>query len=296
MLYDISLSITYDYDAPADAGRHVLRIVPADLPGEQRVIASSLVIHPEPAERVTRRDFFGNACVEIAYDAPLMATEFRVKARIDREEPSNLFDISPSLEGLRRELKTLADAGPQSPHHFRFESPRVGYHPDIIAWAREVTADETTVFGVAQAVSDAVHRDLAFDPEATMVDTAVDEAFAIKRGVCQDFTHVAIAALRGLGIPAGYVSGYLRTLPPEGEPRLEGADAMHAWVRAWCGSDMGWVEFDPTNKKPAGLDHIVVARGRDYFDLAPVKGALRTAGTQSTTQGVDVLEVAQQDV
>ncbi|WP_172292225.1 transglutaminase family protein [Pseudoruegeria sp. HB172150] len=291
MLYDVSLTITYEYDTAADAGRHVLRIVPADLPGEQRVIASSLSIKPEPTERITRRDFFDNACVEIAYDAPLTETEFRVTARVERFEPVPVFDVSPSLEGLYQELANLGAIDNTAPHHFRFSSERVGHHPEIVAWARETTAGARTAYAAAQAICDAVHRDLTFDPEATMVDTAVDEAWKLKRGVCQDFTHISIAALRGLGIPAGYVSGYLRTIPPEGEPKLEGADAMHAWVRAWCGSDMGWMEFDPTNAMPAGLDHIVVARGRDYFDLAPVKGAMRTAGSQKTKQAVDVEEV-----
>ena len=97
--------------------------------------------------------------------------------------------------------------------------------------------------------------------------------------------------MRGIGIPAGYVSGFLRTTPPKGRPRLEGADAMHAWVRAWCGPEMGWVEYDPTNAVIAGEDHIVVARGRDYFDIAPVKGVLRTAGEHTSTQSVDVIPV-----
>lgn len=292
MLYDISLTVTYDYEQPADAGRHILRIVPADLPGEQRVIASSLTIAPEPAERVTRRDFFGNSCVEIAYETPVTETEFRVTARVDRRDPPAVLDVSPGLDALARELRGITDIGAASPHHFRFPSERIGEHPEIVDWALEAARGCTTAFSVARAICDAAHRDLTFDADATMVDTAVDEAFALRRGVCQDFSHICIAALRGLGVPAGYVSGYLRTLPPEGEPKLEGADAMHAWVRAWCGADMGWMEFDPTNDMLAGYDHIVVGRGRDYFDLAPVKGALRTAGRQKTTQAVDVAEVA----
>jgi transglutaminase-like putative cysteine protease len=121
------------------------------------------------------------------------------------------------------------------------------------------------------------------------VDTPATEAFAKQRGVCQDFSHIMIACLRGIGIPAGYVSGFLRTLPPPGKPKLEGADAMHAWVHAWCGDAAGWVEFDPTNDCFVGADHIVVARGRDYSDVAPIKGAMRIAGDQKSRQAVDVI-------
>ena len=132
---------------------------------------------------------------------------------------------------------------------------------------------------------------MSFDPEATTVDTPPAEAFARRHGVCQDFAQVMIACLRGIGIPAGYVSGFLRTNPPPGQPRLEGADAMHAWVRAWCGRQTGWIEFDPTNAIAAGIDHILVARGRDYGDVAPVKGVLRIAGDQKTEHAVDVIPV-----
>jgi transglutaminase-like putative cysteine protease len=291
MLYDITLRIGYAYQSAADAGRHVLRIVPADLPGEQRLIASALTVTPEPAERITRRDFFGNACTEIAYARPVEATAFTVQARIERQAPEPVLDVSPGPEALARELAAHHDIGPAAPHHFRFASPRVGLHPGIADWARARARGASTVFAAARTLCDALHEEMTFDPEATMVDTPLAEAFTLRRGVCQDFTHIAIAALRSLGIPAGYVSGYLRTLPPPGAERLEGADAMHAWVRAWCGSDMGWVEFDPTNAMLAGLDHIVVARARDYFDLAPVKGALRVSGSQTTTQAVDVKEV-----
>ena len=106
------------------------------------------------------------------------------------------------------------------------------------------------------------------------------DAFELKRGVCQDFSHIMISGLRGLGIPAGYVSGFLRTIPPQGKPRLEGADAMHAWVKVWCGRDAGWQEFDPTNDMRAGNDHIAVGYGRDYSDVAPIVGVLKTTGGQ----------------
>jgi len=97
--------------------------------------------------------------------------------------------------------------------------------------------------------------------------------------------------LRTAGVPAGYVSGFLRTIPPKGQPRLQGADAMHAWVRAWCGLEVGWVEYDPTNAVFSGTDHIIIARGRDYSDVAPVKGVLRTSGQQDADHAVDVIEV-----
>ena len=130
---------------------------------------------------------------------------------------------------------------------------------------------------------------MAYEPGSTSVTTTASEAFAAKRGVCQDMSHIMIGALRALGIPAGYVSGFLRTTPPPGRPRLEGADAMHAWVRAWCGHAAGWLDFDPTNNSIAGTDHIEMAWGRDYGDVAPVKGVLRITGGQTSRQAVDVI-------
>ena len=291
MLYDLTLTIDYAYAEGADAGRHVLRLTPADLPGEQRAVAADLEIDPPPAEWRERYDFFGNRAVDIAYETSVMATRFTVRARVDRIESDRALDFSPSLETLAETLNAVSSLEPDSPQHFRYASPRIGPEPEIAAWAREVAAGGGSAFATALAISEAVNAEFTFDPAATLVDTPVTEAFRMKRGVCQDYAHVAIAALRAIGVPAGYVSGFIRTVPPEGQERLEGADAMHAWVRAWCGPDMGWVEFDPTNACLAGPDHIVVARGRDYFDLAPVKGALRTAGAQTSRQSVDLRAV-----
>jgi transglutaminase-like putative cysteine protease len=143
-----------------------------------------------------------------------------------------------------------------------------------------------------------IRDDFRFDAKATTVSTPLAEAFALRAGVCQDFAHVMIAGLRGLGLPAAYVSGYLRTRPPPGRPRLRGADASHAWVALWCGADHGagegigeggWIGLDPTNACVVRDDHIVVARGRDYGDVAPIDGIVASAGAQKLTVEVDVI-------
>ena len=134
-------------------------------------------------------------------------------------------------------------------------------------------------------------RDFAYDSKATEVDTPPAEAFARRRGVCQDFAHVMIAALRGLGLPALYVSGYIRTIPPAGKPRLAGADASHAWVSVWCGPAFGWFGLDPTNAIPEGDDHVVVARGRDYADVPPVDGVVLSSGGRDLEVEVDVIPI-----
>ncbi|MCP5368852.1 MAG: transglutaminase family protein [Hyphomicrobiales bacterium] len=288
MLYDIGLTISYSYTTPADAGRHALMVLPKDLPGEQRLIAGSLDIKPGPAERLDRTDFFGNQVTEIAYRNPHSEIVFAVQARVERL-PEGADDRSLRLADLGGALAALRSVDPDSPLHFLGPSQRVAPHPQMTAYARAQVDETGTVMGAVRSVGLALHRDMAFDPEATSVSTPPLEAFTHRHGVCQDFTHVMIACLRGLGIPAGYVSGFLRTIPPKGKPRLEGADAMHAWVRAWCGPQAGWWEFDPTNAMAAGTDHIVVGRGRDYADVAPIKGVLKTVGPQSSKQAVDVV-------
>lgn len=291
MIYDIGMTIAYEYDRPAVAGRHVLRLMPADVPGTQRRITGALSIRPEPAEQRHFTDFFGNAAVEVAFRDAHDEILFRVSARVERLAPPASLDMSPPLARLRDEILDARSLDGEAPHHFLGASPRTAPAAEMTAYALEQVPPGATAVGAVEAIGLALHRDMNFDPEATTVDTPPSEAFARRHGVCQDFAQVMIACLRGIGIPAGYVSGFLRTDPPPGQPRLEGADAMHAWVRAWCGWDAGWIEFDPTNAIRAGTDHILVARGRDYGDVAPVKGVLRIVGGQKTEHAVDVVPV-----
>lgn len=291
MLYDIGLRITYSYDRPAVGGRHLLRLMPADLPGIQRRVSSSLTIEPEPAERSGMVDFFGNDAVEIVFRDMHDEIEFRLAARVDRTGEAPGFDVSPTLGRLSEEIAEYRGLDPESPLHFLGPSPRAAPTPEMTAYAREKLRPDMTAMDAVGAIGMGLYADMEFDPEATTVETPATEAFARRRGVCQDFAQIMIACLRGIGVPAGYVSGFLRTNPPPGKPRLEGADAMHAWVRAWCGYETGWIEFDPTNALIVGADHVVIARGRDYGDVSPVRGILRIAGEQTSEQAVDVIPV-----
>jgi transglutaminase-like putative cysteine protease len=291
MLYDIRLVLEYDYDAPVHGGRHHIRVAPATVPGVQRVIAASLSVSPAPQRQSSFLDFFGNAVTSISMTEPHDHLTVRLSARVQVEDLTPPADLSPKLTDLPAEIARYWSVEPDSPQHFLAASPRVQIVPDIGTYATDAARDQPTTLAVATALCMAIHRDFEYQPDATDVETRPAEAFALRKGVCQDFAHVMISGLRSLGIPAGYVSGFLRTNPPPGKPRLEGADAMHAWVRAWCGQHLGWVEFDPTNAMIAGPDHISIGHGRDYADISPIVGVLRTHGSHETRQSVDVLRV-----
>ncbi|WP_420343618.1 transglutaminase family protein [Paenirhodobacter sp.] len=294
MLYDIRLVIDYSYGAPSDHTRNLIRLLPSDIEGTQRVLSRMLVLEPAPDERHDSLDFFGNATTVVAWHAPIDSVSLQLSARVARNVPPQGLDLSPPLRALPAEITAQQSLLPDAPHHFLGASPRVAPMAETTAFARAALTPDMTVRQAVEAVGRALHRLMRFDAKATTVDTSPAEAFAKRRGVCQDFTQIMIAALRGVGIPAGYVSGFLRTFPPPGQPRLEGADAMHAWVRAWAGHDLGWIEFDPTNDQFAGLDYVTVAHGRDYSDVAPVRGVLRSSGGHESRQAVDVIPLEEQ--
>jgi transglutaminase-like putative cysteine protease len=291
MIYDVSLKISYTYEVPASGGRHVVRVLPLSLEQGQRLVVGAVSITPTPAERSDFVDFFRNPTVEILFRDLHERMEVRMQARVQVDPVPLTADFSPQIAGLSDELTDYWSIEPASPHHFITESPRLPISSDIAAWAKTIAKPGMTVREVASTLCGAIYKAFTYVPGATKVDTTAAEAFRLKKGVCQDFAHIMIVALRSLGIPAGYVSGYLRTIPPPGKERLEGADAMHAWVRVWCGQSSGWMEWDPTNNIMAGSDHIRAAYGRDYSDVAPVIGILKSYGSHTTLQSVDVIPV-----
>ncbi|MBC2772241.1 transglutaminase family protein [Rhizobium sp. AQ_MP] len=293
MLYDLSLHIGYRYEVPASGAHHMLRLLPLSLPDRQRLVAGAITVTPEPDEISTFTDFFRHPTSHAILRSPHEKLDIRMQARVMVQAQPLAADFSPLLDRLPHEIAETWSLDAESPHHFLGTSPRLPKDKAIATYIRDMLKPSMTVRQIAETLCGRIYKDFKYDAEATTVDTTPAEAFEKKRGVCQDFSHVMIVALRSLGIPAGYVSGFLRTIPPPGKERLEGADAMHAWVRVWCGKLTGWVELDPTNDIIAGTDHIVVGYGRDYADVAPVIGVLKSYGSHQTAQAVDVIPVRQ---
>jgi len=290
MIYRVRHVTSYDYAASVPLARCLLRVVPSDRPG-QRVISSRVAVDPVPDQRADAVDFFGNRVVRVALDVPHTSFTISTLAKVVVEP--RLGESAGALPWERvRAMAALSRAfGARAPAHALFPSRNVALLDDVTAYALASFPRGAPIVEAALDLSRRIKADFAYDPEATDVSTPLAEAFAARHGVCQDFAHVMIAGLRGLGLPAAYVSGYLRTVPPPGKPRLEGADATHAWVEVWCGPDLGWIGFDPTNGVIAGDSHIVVAVGRDYADVPPVEGVIVTSGDHTLEVEVDVVAV-----
>jgi len=288
VIYDVRQSTIYHYESPVSNAHHVLRLTPIDRDG-QRIHAAALDVSPTPVERQEGRDFFGNRITRIVLDQPHDTLTVRLAARVtvDRADTEPL--LVPAWERVRDVAFASADLTPMSPAHYLFPSRQVALDPDIRAYAAESFPAERPVLAGATALMRRIKADFTYQPGTTTVMTTPTVVFAQRRGVCQDFAHVMIAGLRGLGLPAAYVSGYLRTIPPPGRERLEGADAMHAWVLIWCGPEIGWRGFDPTNSMVAGNDHVVLAIGRDYADVAPIDGVILASGEQHLEVSVNVI-------
>ena len=292
MIYDITHRTTFKYDAPMRYARCNLRLEPSDWPG-QRLLSFSVDVQPEG--RLSRSRFYGYAghVQRVTVDQPgreLVITA-RARMQVDRvaERPA---PDDPSVSQVAIEALESTDLGIVGPANFLYPSPMIALDPAIGAWAAESLLPARGAVDAAMELSSRINRAFRYDPKATETDTTPAEAFGRRAGVCQDFAQVMIAGLRAAGIPAAYVSGYLRTVPPPGKPRLVGADATHAWVLVWCGRQRGWIGLDPTNGVAMNADHILTAIGRDYGDIAPIDGIFVGQAGQTIKVSVDVCPLA----
>jgi len=291
--YDIRHVTVYDYRFATPFARCMLRLLPVDRPG-QHVSEAKLEFDPTPDEREDGTDPLGNHVTRIAFNLPHRRLTIRSSARIDvtavapRETE---IATTPAWETLADGVLADRDLAGLAPVNFLFASRYVPLLTPIMSFTQASFRPGRAVASAVFDLTKRIRRDFTYDPTATTISTPLTEVFATKRGVCQDFAHLMISGLRALGVPAAYVSGYLRTVPPPGQARLEGADAMHAWVAVWCGADAGWIGFDPTNGIMAGNSHVVVAIGRDYSDVSPIDGVVVTSGDQYMRVAVDVIEV-----
>lgn len=288
MIYDVRQVTDYRYARPVVFAQHVLRIVPVARPG-QSVESCRLSIAPEPSGRRDDTDFFGNHRIFLDLDRPHRELRIEMSARITvsgRSRP--LPGMDPPWERVRETAFASADMSPHSPVHALFPSTYVPRDPAIRAYASASFPPGRPIIEAALDLARRIQSDFDYAPGETDTSTPAAKAFAMRKGVCQDFTHIMISGLRGLGLPAAYVSGFLRTIPPAGEERLEGADATHAWVSVWCGEALGWWGFDPTNGLIVDEDHIVLAIGRDFVDVAPNGGVVIASGDHDIAVAVDV--------
>ncbi len=291
MNYDVTHLTRYRYAAPVAVNSCVLRLLPCS-EGGQRVISAQIDVTPKPQYFNERVDLFANRVAHMRIETPHRELTIVSRARIAVERPTPpIAALTPPWE----EVATLAAAS----YSLAADLPALGLYPSRLvplfdaatAYAKESFRPLRPVYEAASEFASRIKGDFVYEAGSTEVTTSPATAFAQKCGVCQDFSHVMIAGLRGLGLSALYVSGYIRTIPPPGEARLAGSDASHAWVALWCGPAFGWLGLDPTNAVPAGDDHIVVARGRDYSDVPPVEGVILSSGGHRLEVEVDVVPI-----
>jgi transglutaminase-like putative cysteine protease len=292
MIYDVRQTTSYAYGSFVPFAAHVLRLMPLPQAGLD-VLARDMQIDPSPSEFSATRDFFGNATTHITLKAPhnRLTVESRFTVALSPEALLDPVD-TPAWEAVRAAAHATTSLAARSPAHQIFASPRVPLDAAFQAYAGPLFTAGRPVLAAAVDLMLQIRADFVYDPTATDASTPARVAFATRRGVCQDFAHVMIGCLRSLGLPAAYISGYLRTHPLPGMPRLEGADAMHAWVAVWCGVEAGWQELDPTNAVRVATDHVPLAFGRDYSDVSPIDGVIFDSAPHSLAVAVDVRERA----
>jgi transglutaminase-like putative cysteine protease len=289
VIYEITHLTRYSYGAIVELTTGVLRLAPRSGDG-QEVERFSIVTDPVSQPLTERLDPFGNRVASLRIEKPhrQLAISASSRVRVNRIAPPT---PSPAWETVAAEAIATTSLDADGPAIALYPSRRVALFDEATAYARQSFVPRRPIIEAASELARRIRADFIYDPEATEVSTPAAEAFARRRGVCQDFAHIMIAAVRGIALPALYVSGYIRTIPPPGKERLAGADATHAWVSVWCGAAIGWKDFDPTNATLIQNDHIVVARGRDYSDVSPIESMVLSSGRHRLEVEVDVIPV-----
>lgn len=297
MRYRVRHATRYDYAAGVDLAAHLLHLAPrTDLAG-QRVLSAAITATPAPSRRREGRDHFGNAATWLFLDAPHTIFEVISEAEVEVDfPPPPAAAATPAWEAV-----TAAAAGAAGPAGGAWEAAEFAQGSPMAPASRPAGAYAAASFPAGRPVLEGlldlnarIAREFSFRAGVTTIATPVEEVLARRQGVCQDFTHLMVAALRALGLPARYVSGYVRTRPPPGQARRRGADQSHAWVGAWLGPGLGWVDLDPTNALVVRDEHVVLGWGRDFSDVSPVRGVVLGGGAHVPVVSVD-LEPLQED-
>lgn len=288
MKYQVVHETTYRYESPVVLSQQLMHLTPRPL-GFQSLDAHRIEVLPTPAESRSREDYFGNPVTQIMLAAPHARLSVCATSQVEvlARPGASAARGSEPWEGLRERLRQGAGQAMLEPRQFLFESPHVELFRDLAAYAAPSFVPGRDLLESALELNRRIHGEFRFDPKATSLSTPLREVLAKRRGVCQDFAHLMAGCLRTMGLAARYVSGYILTAPPPGKPRLVGADASHAWVSIWCGSE-DWVDLDPTNNCLVGEQHVTLAWGRDFSDVTPMRGVVLGGGGQELEVRVTV--------
>ncbi|WP_291992473.1 transglutaminase family protein [Candidatus Accumulibacter sp. ACC003] len=311
--YHVVHETIYTYDSPVSLSRQLLHLTPRACPW-QRCLSHQISVSPEPTTARERVDSFGNPVRELAIELPHDRLAVRAESTIDVLPHLPVDDAQAAVAALTRARESPGHVPASLPWEkvrdalaygsrpvlldascFQFESPHVRVKREFAGYAETCLTPQRPLLEAVQALMSRINSELEFDPEATTVATPVLEVLANKRGVCQDFAHLMLSCLRSQGLAARYVSGYLLTQPPPGQPRMVGADASHAWVSVYCPELEGgrWVDFDPTNNLLPDTQHITIAWGRDFADVSPLRGVILGAGAHELDVAVTVTPIAE---
>ena len=289
--YQIFHDTCYHYDSPVSLAQQLAHLWPRECTW-QRCTEQQLLISPDPTTRRDELDVFGNPLTRLAFERP--HDELQVNARLTVEvlaRPLADFSLSPAWEQTRNALTYSSQplsAEMLEACRYRFQSPYVHLKRSFVEFSESCFPPGKPLLLGVQDLMQKIFSEFTFDAEATQVATPLVEVLERRRGVCQDFAHLMLACVRSRGLAARYISGYLLTQPPPGQPRLIGADASHAWVSVFC-PVLGWVDFDPTNNVQPALEHITLAWGRDFSDVSPLRGVILGGGSHDPEVRVTVM-------
>lgn len=287
ILYRVVHETQYRYQQTVTLSQQYLHLTPRSFAAQQS-LSHQIMIDPNTEDWARHIDYFGNHTKHITISMPhqslLIKAESNVavypRLSLEQITHSSHSGYSISWENLRDYLKNAR--GPIAPDlsealHFLYDSPHITCNAELAQFAAASFTPGRMLLEAALDLTYRIHHEFEFDPKATTISTPLSEVLSGRRGVCQDFAHLMIGCLRSLGLPCRYISGYILTMPPPGQPRLIGADASHAWVSVFC-PDLGWIDFDPTNACLVQQEHITVAWGRDFSDVTPMRGVVLGGG------------------
>jgi transglutaminase-like putative cysteine protease len=285
VLYDIIHKTTFSYEEMVSVSHHVLHLTPREHP-QQTCHETETVVDPKPAVDSVGEDYFGNPIQHLTVQKPHKQLIVEAHSRVEVRPVAERLELEQSLpwETVAEQLATLESL---EAYEYVFDSPYVAGDDAIREYALESFEAGRPILAATMDLTGRIFREFQYRGGVSDVSTPVADVFTMRQGVCQDFAHLMIACLRGLGLAARYVSGYLLTRPPEGKEKLVGSDASHAWVSVFAGP-LGWVDFDPTNNVIPGVEHITFAWGRDYGDVSPINGFIVGGGAHQVSVAVDV--------